>query len=97
MIVEGILSAAFYGPALRALIAAHQGRTLVYFLAVDLAETFARHATRPEAHRLSTTDMQSWFVPNDHLNVAGEIVIPQTFSLDDTVDQICNDARLTRC
>src|SRR5262249_35045153 len=31
VIVEGILSAARYGPALRALITAHRGRTLVYF------------------------------------------------------------------
>lgn len=41
-----------------------------------MVQPYARHATRPEARRFSTTDMQSWFVPNDHLNVAGEIVSP---------------------
>jgi hypothetical protein len=32
VIVEGILSSASYGPALRELLAAHRGRSLVYFL-----------------------------------------------------------------
>lgn len=95
VIVEGILSAASYGPALRELLAAHCGRNLVYFLQVELAETFARHATRPEADQFSITDMESWFEPDDRLNVPGEIVIPQTSSLHDTAGRICRDAQLT--
>lgn len=94
VIVEGILSAAFYGPALRELIAAHRGRTLVYFLQVELAETFARHASRPQATEFTAADMASWFEPNDRLNVPGEIVIPQTSSLHETVNRICRDARI---
>ena len=95
VIVEGILSAASYGPALRGLLAAHRGRSLVYFLHVELAETFARHATRSEADQFSTAEMESWFEPDDRLNVPGEIVLPQTFSLDDTVDRICRDAQFS--
>lgn len=94
VLVEGILSAAFYGPALRELMTAHRGRTLVYFLQVELAETFARHATRSEAEEFSITDMASWFEPDDRLDVPGEVVIPQSSSLVDTVDRICCDARL---
>ncbi|SEB47260.1 AAA domain-containing protein [Amycolatopsis tolypomycina] len=94
VLVEGILSAAAYGPALRELMTAHRGRTLVYFLQVELAETFSRHATRPEADEFSITDMASWFEPDDRLDVPGEIVIPQSSSLADTVDRICRDARL---
>lgn len=95
VIVEGILSAATYGPALRELLAAHRGRTLVYFLQVGMAETFVRHVTRPAADEFSTADMASWFEPDDRLRVPGEIVIPQTSSLQETVDRICRDARLT--
>jgi hypothetical protein len=73
---------------------AHRGRTLVYFLQVELAETFARHATRPEAEEFTITDMASWYLPDDRLDVPGEIVIPQSSSLADTVDRICRDARL---
>jgi predicted kinase len=94
VLVEGILSAASYGPALRELMAAHRGRTLVYFLEIELAETFARHATRPEAAEFTITDMASWFEPDDRLDVPGEIVIPQSSSLLETVDRICRDARL---
>lgn len=94
VIVEGILSAATCGPALRRLIAAHRGRTLVYYLRVELAETFARHVTRPEATQFSTTDMASWYEPDDRLHLSDEIVIPQTSSLADTVQRICRDACL---
>jgi hypothetical protein len=38
--------------------------------------------------------MESWFVPDDLLQVAVEIVIPQASSLEDTVDRICRDARI---
>jgi len=94
VLVEGILSAASYGPALRELMTAHRGQTLVYFLRVEMAETFARHATRPEAEEFTITDMASWFEPDDRLDLPGEIVIPQSSSLADTVDRICRDARL---
>lgn len=94
VIIEGILSAATYGPALRKLIAAHRGRTLVYYLQVELAETFARHATRPEVTQFSTTDMASWYEPDDQLHLPSEIVIPQTSSLADTLNRICHEAAL---
>jgi hypothetical protein len=94
VLLEGILSAASYGPALRELMTAHRGRTLVYFLQVELAETFVRHATRPEAEEFTIADMTSWFESDDRLDVPGEIVIPQSSSLIDTVDRICRDARL---
>jgi hypothetical protein len=90
VVIEGILGAAAYGPALRELIDAHRGRTLVYFLRVELAETFVRHATRPEAREFSTAEMESWFEPDDRLDVPGEIVIPQVSSLDETVELICD-------
>lgn len=94
VIVDGILSATFYGPALRDLIVAHRGRTLLYFLQVELAETFTRHASRPEAAVFSTADMASWFEPDDRLGVPGEVVIPQTSSLRDTVEWICQEAQI---
>ncbi|WP_236788010.1 hypothetical protein [Amycolatopsis sp. GM8] len=96
VIIEGILSATFYGSALRGLIAAHRGRTLVYFLQVELAETFARHASRPEAAEFSTADVTSWFEPDDWLDVPGEIVIPQTSTLPTTVNRIYQDAQIDR-
>jgi hypothetical protein len=94
VIVEGILTRSRYGEELRALLAAHRGRTLTYYLDVDLQETFARHAGRPQAAEFSTDQMTEWFVAQDVLDVPGEVVIPQTFSLADTVNKISRDARL---
>jgi hypothetical protein len=39
--------------------------------------------------------MESWFEPDDRLHVPGEIVIPQTSGLQDTIDRICRAAQLT--
>ncbi|UUV32275.1 AAA family ATPase [Amycolatopsis roodepoortensis] len=94
VIVEGILSSTFYRPALQDLVAAHRGRTLLYFLQVELIETFTRHASRPEAAEFSTADMATWFEPDDRLGIPGEVVIPQTSSLRDTVERICRDAQI---
>ncbi|WP_101438288.1 hypothetical protein [Amycolatopsis echigonensis] len=82
---------------MRELIAAHRGRTLVYFLRVELAETFIRHASRREAAEFTTEDMASWWEPDDRLGVPGEIVIPQTSDLHATVDRIFRDAFVDDC
>ena len=88
VVVEGIMAASRYREALCALISAHPGPNLVYWMDVDLAETFARHDTRPEAE-FSKADMASWYVGGDILDVPGELVIPQESTLEETVARIC--------
>lgn len=36
--------------------------------------------------------MKEWWVPHDILDVAGEVVIPQTSLLEESVDRIVADA-----
>ena len=90
VIVEGIMATPRYRDALAALIVAHPGPGLVYWMDVDLAETCARHDTRPGG-KFSKADMASWYVEGDLLGTPGELVIPQESTLEETVVRICAD------
>jgi AAA domain-containing protein len=92
VILEGILHSARYGAVLTELIEAHRGPAHLYYLDTTLEETFARHATRPQAAEFTTGEMRSWYAPGDVLGLPGEIVIPESSTLEETVDRICRDA-----
>src|SRR3954469_2390772 len=85
VILEGILHAERYGAMLRRLIADHRGRTVTAFFAVQFDETVRRHATRPQADEFTVADMQGWYVAHDYLGVVDELMIPETWSIDETV------------
>lgn len=93
-IVEGILHTGRYAAVLQRLIAAHAGRTSVYYLDVSLAETLRRHATRPQAAEFTPEDMASWYVEHDLLGVPGERVIGETSPSDGTVEFILTTSGL---
>ncbi|WP_420497782.1 kinase [Parafrankia soli] len=85
IVLEGILAAAHHAVMLEELLRAHRGRSFVFYLDVSLEETLRRHATRPQAVEFSGEDMRGWYLPRDLLGVDGEQVIPEHFTLDQTV------------
>ncbi|MGV9267868.1 AAA family ATPase [Kitasatospora sp. NPDC003701] len=95
VVVEGILSAARYGPMLGRLAADHRGRTRLYYLDVDLAETLRRHALRPQAAEFGSEEMADWYVGGDLLPGDVERVIGQDSTLEQSVGRILEDAGLT--
>ncbi|MFJ4594854.1 MULTISPECIES: kinase [unclassified Kitasatospora] len=94
-VVEGILAAERYGPMLARLAADHRGRSHLYYLDADFDETVRRHATRPQAAEFSPEDMADWYQPHDLLPGGLERVVPQHSTLDETVERILADTRLT--
>ncbi|MFF1907296.1 AAA family ATPase [Kitasatospora sp. NPDC058218] len=95
VVVEGILSAARYGPMLGRLAADHRGRTRLYYLDVDLVETLNRHALRPQATEFTSEEMTGWYVGGDLLPGGVERVIGQDSTLEQSVDRILDDTGLT--
>jgi predicted kinase len=93
-VLEGILLRDRYGPMLAALLRAYPGRTSVFYLDVSLAETLRRHTTRPQAAEFGPADMRGWYVPRGVLGCAGEHVVPESSTLDQTVDLIARTAGL---
>ncbi|MGW4523618.1 kinase [Amycolatopsis sp. NPDC004378] len=88
VVLEGILTAARYGPMLRQLATDHQGRTSFFYLDVPFAETVRRHATRPQAGEFTPADMRGWYAASGRLDIPGEQVIAATSSAEDSVRRI---------
>lgn len=88
VIVEGIMHEARYGDMLRALVADHRGISAVAYLDVPFDETLRRHASRPQAADFTPELMAQWWVDDDHLRLAGEIVIGPRTTARETVDRL---------
>ncbi|MFJ7216552.1 kinase [Amycolatopsis sp. NPDC098790] len=88
VVLEGILTAARYGPMMRQLAADHRGRTSFFYFDVPFAETVRRHATRPQATEFTSEDMRGWYPASERLGVPGEHVIAATSSAEASVDRI---------
>ncbi|MCP2265858.1 AAA family ATPase [Promicromonospora thailandica] len=85
VVLDGILAADHYGPMLRELVADHVGTTVCAYLDVSWEETVRRHAGRPQAAEFTPAQMAGWFVPDDRLGVAGELVVPEGSTAGETV------------
>jgi energy-coupling factor transporter ATP-binding protein EcfA2 len=88
VVLEGILAADHYGSMLTGLIGDHVGTTVCAYLDVPFDETLRRHATRPQAVDFTPEQMAGWFAADDRLGVAGEIVIGQESTAEQTVETL---------
>ncbi|MGW5742062.1 kinase [Amycolatopsis sp. NPDC003861] len=88
VILEGILSAARYGPMLHQLAADHRGRTTFFYFDVPFAETVRRHTTRPQASEFTPEDMRGWYATSGRLGMPDEQIITSSSSLDTSVARI---------
>ncbi|MET8722592.1 MULTISPECIES: AAA family ATPase [Streptomyces] len=94
VVVEGILYAGHYGPMLARLRADHRGPTYGYYLDVPLAETLARHATKPIADEVDEALLREWYRPLDLLPGGVETVIGPGSGLSETVARILTETGL---
>ncbi len=93
VLLEGILSMKQYGPMLQLLIEKCPEH-YVYYFEISFEETLKRHATKPNKHEFGEKEMKTWYREKDFTHFAGEKIIPQTFSLEDTLSMIMKDAKL---
>lgn len=94
VILEGIMHAARYRTMLTDLREAHRGRTLFVYLDVSLPETLRRHETRPEATEFTPDIMRNWYAPRDLLGWPGELVLPESTSMEEAIGLIATAAGL---
>jgi hypothetical protein len=80
-----------YSEMLRALRDDHRGRTRWYWFDVSLEETLRRHATRPQSREFGADAMRSWYRARDPLHVVTETLVPEAWTIDQTVDRILAD------
>jgi hypothetical protein len=95
VILEGILAAARYEPMLAGLARDHAGTTAHYYFDVPLEETLRRHATRPLARKVTPDMIRDWYIPRDLLGYTAERVIPESSSLQNTIQRIMTELNWT--
>jgi hypothetical protein len=92
VIVEGIMHAERYADMLHELRHDHVGTSVFYFFDVTWEETLRRHETRPQAAEFGIDEMRKWYRTGDQLGFAAEQIIPQSSTLDETVNHILFEA-----
>jgi hypothetical protein len=92
VIVEGIMHAERYRDMLGRLRDDHSGPTAFYYFDVSWGETVRRHATRPQAREFGVDEMRMWYCAADWLHFREERLIPETFTLDETVLHILKES-----
>jgi predicted kinase len=93
-VLDGIFYADRYEPMLARLKQDHRGLSRFYYLDVSLDETFRRHATRSQAADFSPEDMRGWYRARDLLGSVQERIIPESSTLQDTIDMILAESQL---
>lgn len=93
VILEGILYIPAYGAMLKTL-AEQCPHNYFYYFDVSFHETLQRHATKPNAHEFGEKEMRKWYKPNQHTKFPTEKIIPESFTLDETVDKILSETKI---
>ncbi|MEU7171541.1 MULTISPECIES: AAA family ATPase [Micromonospora] len=95
VVLEGILHTERYADTLHQLIDSHPGPVAVFYLDVAYDETVRRHLTRAEPIPVTAEQMREWYSHRDLLGVAGETVIPEPSTFEQTVTTILHISGLT--
>ena len=90
VILEGILYYPRYGEMLKKLVERCPNNYFYYFN-VSFDETLKRHITKPNAHEFGEKEMQKWYKPNQHTGFDSERIIPESFTIDNTINKILSE------
>jgi adenylate kinase family enzyme len=93
VILEGILVFHRYGEMLKELAQAYP-HSHFFYLDVSLEETLRRHMTKPNCNEFGEKEIREWYVPHDVTGFPGEVIIPESSSIEETVQTICEHAGL---
>jgi predicted kinase len=95
VILEGILSVKSYAHVLDDIFVAHKGENYMYYFDISFKETLRRHNLRKtKAMQFTDKDMQEWYPAAHRSHHALEQIIPERFTLDETVAYILDTSKL---
>jgi adenylate kinase family enzyme len=93
VILEGILYFPRYGEMLKKLVEQCPDNYFYYF-DISFDETLKRHATKVNSYEFGEKEMRDWFKPNQQTGFPTEKIIPESFSLDDSVNKILSETKI---
>lgn len=96
VILEGILGVKSYDHVLEEIFAAHPKNNFMYYFDISFEETVRRHATRKILRRsgFGEEDMREWYPASHRSNHSLERIIPESFTIDNTVSKILSETGL---
>lgn len=94
VILEGIFYTKHYWKMFDKIFTLHPDNNFIYYFAISFEETLRRHATKPNNNDFGEVEMRRWYNENDVLGVNGEKIIPESFTLEQTVAEIAKDTGL---
>jgi len=95
VIYEGISNVKTYDKYFRQILDSHENDNYFFYLDVSFDESLKRHETRPEKSKFGAEEMSKW---RDYASLAGyadETIIPESSSLEDTINLIQKITKLT--
>ncbi len=94
VILEGILSVKSYAEVLDDIFAQHPQENYMFYFDISFEETIRRHNIRKtDEHRFGEEDMREWYPVAHRSNHKLEQIIPEEFTLDETIDFIKKTSR----
>lgn len=94
VILEGILSVKSYAKVLDDIFTQHPSDNYMYYFDISFEETLNRHQTKPNAHKWTENDMKEWYPAAHRSNHRLESIIPESYSLEKTVETILSESGL---
>lgn len=94
VILEGILSVKSYSEVLERIFTKHPDDNHMYYFDISFDETVRRHATREKVGDFGEEDMREWYPAAHKSDHKLERIIPESFSLQETVDFIVRTSSL---
>jgi hypothetical protein len=88
VVLEGILSKKLYGEMLNNLVKEFGDTAYVFYMDVSFEETLRRHDTKPNNHEYGSEKMKEWWIEKDYLSMPSEQIIPENYSVDESVAYI---------
>ncbi|OQA03088.1 MAG: hypothetical protein BWY68_00840 [bacterium ADurb.Bin400] len=97
VILEGILSVKSYSKVLDEIFAKHPRENYMFYFDISFEETVRRHHTKPARKKegFNECDMKEWYPGAHKSNHQLEKIIPETFSIKETVNYITEASGLS--
>lgn len=94
-IVNGTFSNTQYQKMFEDIFSRHPNNNYMYYYNNSFEETLKRHETRDKKHQFGKDEMKEWYFETPSYGHSFEKIIPEEYSLDQTVDMILQDSKLT--
>ncbi len=85
VILEGILSVKSYQKIVDRIIECHSGKSYIFYFDVSIEETIRRRNTKEGNLSYGADELRAWYPSAHQSNHELEILIPESFTADETV------------